>query len=308
MNALKGSFYGWNEFFDEKILLMHISKILLIAVIALTSLPVLSQDKSRSTIIEDSLHSTLLKMNRKYTVYLPADYHQSVHKNYPVLYLLHGHSHRNNTFVEDGNLRHIADSLIATGAASEMIIVTPDANRVKNGYFDTKDWPYEQFFFEEFMPHIETTIRIRREASSRAIGGFSMGGGGAVAYTLKHPGMFGAIYAMSALMTLPQPKERSASPNPHPQYMEFGQSVLANDCIVLLEHVDQQSLKQLRKIKWFVDCGDDDFLLDVNTKFCRAMKQANIPFELRVRDGDHNFKYWTTCLYLALPFVSEVFR
>ncbi|MCO5238222.1 MAG: alpha/beta hydrolase-fold protein [Chitinophagaceae bacterium] len=189
-----------------------------------------------------------------------------------------------------------------------MIIVTPDANRVKNGYFDTKDWSYETFFFEEFIPYIETKYRISGIKSSRAVAGFSMGGGGAVVYAIKHPDMFSSVYAMSSLMSLPKPKERPAAMNPNPQSMEFGQSVLANDCIALIENIDQTRLEKLRKIKWFVDCGDDDFLLDVNTKFCRAMKEAKVPFELRIRDGDHNFEYWTSALYLALPFVSDGFK
>lgn len=266
------------------------------------------QSPDRSIVREDSLKSNVLKVTRKYTVYLPIGYEQSKDNKYPVLYLLHGHSHRNNTFVEDGKLQQIADKLIKNGSSSPMIIVTPDANRVKNGYFDTNRWPYETFFFEEFIPYIETKYRISGNQSSRAVAGFSMGGGGAVAYAIKHPDMFGSVYAMSALMTLPKPKARSAVTNPKPNYMEFGQSVLANDCIVLIENIDQATLEKLRKIKWFVDCGDDDFLLDVNTKFCRAMKEAKVPFELRIRDGDHNFEYWTSCLYLTLPFVSNTFR
>ena len=73
-------------------------------------------------------------------------------------------------------------------------------------------------------------------------------------------------------------------------------------------YADEETVKALRTIDWFVDCGDDDFLLDTNTRFFREMKKAEVPCELRVRDGDHDWKYWSSALSIALPFVSNSFK
>lgn len=70
---------------------------------------------------------------------------------------------------------------------------------------------------------------------------------------------------------------------------------------------DSQSRERLRSVQWFVDCGDDDFLLDRNIDFTRAMRHAAIPCQFRVRDGVHDWEYWHTALYLCLPFVSRNF-
>lgn len=274
------------------------------------ALPLISQVESKTII--DSMSSKILNVTRKYSVYLPKSYSVHAEKKYPVLYLLHGLYDNNKGWLEGGNLQCIANEVIDSNKACEMIIVVPDAGTVKDGYFNTEGWPYETFFFDEFIPYIEKTYRIFGDKSHRAITGYSMGGGGATAYALEHPDMFSSVYAMSALMSLPkrdrtvQPKQ-DAEPVKDPKMMEFGKSVLANDCIVRISFSDGATLEKYRTIRWFLDCGDDDFLLDVNYSFYQEMKKANVPCEFRVRDGGHDWKYWQSALQMALPFVSDGF-
>lgn len=58
----------------------------------------------------------------------------------------------------------------------------------------------------------------------------------------------------------------------------------------------------------FIDCGDDDFLLEENTNLVHIMNSKNIPFEFRVRDGGHTWEYWRTALEKALVVVGDAFR
>ncbi|NCB08225.1 MAG: esterase family protein, partial [Bacteroidia bacterium] len=227
---------------------------------------------------EDNIKSKVLNVTRKFMVCLPESYSTATDKKYPVLYLLHGHSHRNNDWVRDGKILELVDQLADANKICEMIIIMPDAGSIRNGYFDMNGWNYETFFFDEFVPFVEKKYRITEDQPARAIAGFSMGGGGAVAYALKHTEMFSSVYAMSALMTLPR-QERA--PVRNPEMEEFGRSVLANDCIALVVHSDEATLEKMRTVRWFVDCGDDDFLLDVNFRFYQEMQNAKIPCELR---------------------------
>ena len=114
--------------------------------------------------VKDDLivHSKILKMDRKYAVYLPPDYETS-QRSYPVLYLLHGAGDDQTGWVQFGEILTIADEAIKSGSATAMIIVMPDANTGKRGYVnDIKgEWRYEDFFFQEFMPFIEKEYRIR---------------------------------------------------------------------------------------------------------------------------------------------------
>jgi len=126
-----------------------------------------------------TMQSKILKTDRKYAIYLPPDYETS-RREYPVLYLLHGSGDDQTGWVQFGEVLNIADDAIKSGSATPMIIVMPDANTGKRGYYnDVKnEWRYEDFFFQEFIPFIEKTYRIKADKRYRAISGLSMGGEG----------------------------------------------------------------------------------------------------------------------------------
>ena len=141
-----------------------------------------------------SLKSEILKSERKFAVYLPPDYETS-QRNYPVLYLLHGMGDDQTGWIQFGEILRIADKAILEGNATPMIIIMPDANTNRIGYFNSinNNWRYEDFFFEEFIPYVEKTYRIKGEKRYRAIAGLSMGGGGSLMYALHHPEMFSSF-------------------------------------------------------------------------------------------------------------------
>ncbi|HRW95459.1 MAG TPA: alpha/beta hydrolase-fold protein [Bacteroidales bacterium] len=265
----------------------------------------------QSKVVTDTLYSEVLNANREYTIFLPKSYETQMNREYPVLYLLHGMSGVNTSWFENEHAKEIADQLIASGEACEMIIVSPNAGGnlaegAWNGYFNMPGWQYETFFFTEFLPFIEKTYRIVGDKQHRAVAGLSMGGGGATAYGQKHSDMFSSVYAMSALMDIPE-GGGVPSQDPEDKMALLTKSVQENNCIKYVEEADDERKEQLRSVKWFVDCGDDDFLLDRNIEFTRAMRRQQIPCEFRVRDGGHTSEYWRSALYTCLPFVSRNF-
>lgn len=264
-----------------------------------------------SRIEEHTVKSEVLNAERSYTVYLPAGYDKNTDRTYPVLYLLHGMNDTNKGWYERGHVKDVMDQLTASGEVCEMIIVTPDAggNIMEgkwNGYFNMEGWKYEEFFFGEFLPLIETQYRIKGDKAYRAVAGLSMGGGGATSYAQRHTEVFAACYAMSALMHLP--------PADQNKVQEGNKMALMTDaanrfsCVEYVSQADNDRKEQLRTVLWFVDCGDDDFLFDCNLDFYQAMKKAHIPCQLRVRDGGHTWEYWHSALYTALPYFSRIFN
>ena len=265
----------------------------------------------QSKIVADSVHSKVLNDYRAYNIFLPKSYETETNKKYPILYLLHGVMDTNQGWTMRGHLKDVMDQLVESGEACEMIIVTPNAGGDVyagdwNGYFDMPGWSYETFFFTEFLPYIEKTYRVIGDKKNRAIAGLSMGGGGSTAYAQKHSDMFTAVYAMSALMSIP---EFGAVPSKSPddKIAILSKSVIENSCIKYVEGASDMQKEQLRSIAWFVDCGDDDFLLDRNIEFIQAMRAAQIPCQFRVRDGGHTWEYWHSALYTCLPFVTRSF-
>lgn len=257
-----------------------------------------------------TLESQVLNASRNYTIYLPKSYTTDTTRTYPILYLFHGMSGTHDSWEKEGQVAAVANKLIDSGDAVEMIIVTPDAggnvNTCQNGFFDMKNWPYETFFFTEFMPYIETHYRVKAEKAYRGISGLSMGGGGCTRYAQIHPELFNTVYAMSALMDIDQ-SNKFQGLDPNSLMGILTQSVIDNSCIAFVENADEATKEKLKTVHWFVDCGDDDFLLKVNLDFFWAMKKAGIPLQFRMRDGGHDMEYWKSALYIALPYFSNHF-
>lgn len=168
-------------------------------------------------------------------------------------------------------------------------------------------WAYEDFFYQEFMPYIESTYRVKADKAHRAIVNLSMGGGGTTSYAQRHSDLFCAAYAMSALMNIPDGPAAAQPQKPGDKIALLTESVKAHSCTAYVEEADEACKARLRSVQWFVDCGDDDFLLDRNIEFTQAMRRAGIPCQFRVRDGGHTWEYWHSALYNCLRFMTRCF-
>jgi len=255
-----------------------------------------------------TLTSKILNGERKYAVYLPPDYETS-ERSYPVLYLLHGAGDDQTGWIQFGEVLRITDEAIKDGTATPMVIVMPDANTGKRGYFNQgNDWRYEDFFFEEFMPHVEQQYRIKGEKRYRAVAGLSMGGGGSFMYALHHPELFSSACPLSAYvgpLTMDDFKERLKDSDVKYSPAEMKAYFKRHNALELLETVPVEDIKSVR---WYIDCGDDDFLYEGNSLVHIAMTKKEIPHEYRVRDGGHSWTYWRESLPNVLSFVSDAFH
>lgn len=266
--------------------------------------------RNMSRVEHCTIRSATLDADRNYSVFLPAGYDADPSRRYPVLYLLHGMNDTDRGWYDRGHVKDVMDQLTASGEACPMIIVTPDAggNVAEgkwNGYFDMEGWAYEKFFFEEFVPAVESKYRIEADKEHRAIAGLSMGGGGCTSYAQRHPDMFCACYAMSALMHLPEADAAKVRAGDKTELLT--DAVHRLSCVEYVHSADDATTDALRSVAWFVDCGDDDFLFDCNIDFVKAMRAKRIPCQLRVRDGGHTWEYWHSALYTALPFFTRRF-
>jgi len=261
--------------------------------------------------VEDnvSMTSAILKSERKFAVYLPPDYETSK-RSYPVLYLLHGSGDDQTGWVQFGEVRQIADKSILEGKATPMIIIMPDANTGRRGYFNDIDgtWRYEDFFFNELIPYVEKMYRIKGEKRYRAIAGLSMGGGGSFIYALHHPEMFSSACPLSAYigpLSLKECKDNFLRENKN-----YPDSVIQSyyERHNVLSLIGQMPAKEISSVRWFIDCGDNDFLFEGNSLIHIAMRKKDIPHEFRIRDGGHTWTYWRQSLPVVLEFISDSFH
>lgn len=280
---------------------------LIVALVACVSL------SAQGTAYNDRvLESKILGQTTHYSIYLPESYETSSIE-YPVLYLLHGGGDNWKDWLLKGQAAEIADRTIAEGTAPEMIIVMPDG--MQNWYANKADgtFNYEDYFFEELIPHIEATYRCRTERQYRAISGLSMGGFGSLLYALKHPDKFIACYGMSIGMFGPNRLNGSfrqdqgwyaeAYFGPKTKDGDLPAAWYENDVYTLINKMSDQ---QKRMVNFCIECGDDELNRDQSEVFL-LMKDKNVPVEIRIADGAHDWKFWRKCLPHAMEWAGECF-
>ncbi|MBN2416286.1 esterase family protein [bacterium] len=288
----------------------------LLTVLILSGLCAGNAQTSRGTVYEGlTVESRLLGKDVRYTVYLPFDYDTSS-RYYPVVYLLHGYTDDDTGWLQFGEANLIADDAIASREIPPMILVMPDAG--VSWYMNNYDGsvPYEDFFFQEFIPYIESAYRIRTDKRYRGVAGLSMGGKGALLYAMKHPDMFCACGAFSAAIRTAEqisgmtPRRWQQVEEPVHGRDRGGDSrisshLLANNILHLAATLEAGNLASVR---WYIDCGDDDSLSLGNALLHIRFKERGVLHEFRVRDGGHRWSYWRSGLKDALQFIGASFH
>ena len=256
--------------------------------------------------------SKLVNYPVKYSIYLPPGYDTS-ERSYPVVYLLHGYSDDETGWVQFGEIDRIADKGIANGDIASSIIVMPDGKVTWYcNSFDGSD-PWEDMFIKEFIPYIEKKYRVRAKKEFRAIAGLSMGGFGALNIAMHHTDMFSTVVALSAGVVTDDQVINSTGfdhyfgkifydSKPKGKVSEHWK---ANNPLHLLDSVD---IDKLKSVRFYIDCGDDDFLGKGNAELHMKMKELGIKHEYRVRNGTHSWVYWRTGLPAGLKYISEKFH
>ncbi len=260
------------------------------------------------------MNSKILGGDVTYSVYLPADYATS-QRAYPVTYLLHGYSGDDADWIQFGQIDRLADKAIAEGKIAPMIIIMPDGNNdfyINNASGTVK---YDDFFVNELIPTVEKTYRIKTDKTYRGICGLSMGGYGSMIMALKHPDLFSATAPLSAAffedndITKMDDNWYKVSIGPI-----FGKDLKGKDRLTPLHYannihtlIEKTNVDDLKKVRYYIDCGDDDFLINGNMAAHKALKDKGVPHEFRVKDGGHTWDYWRGSVIDALAFISKSF-
>lgn len=264
---------------------------------------------------QEKIKSAILGKDVKYSVYLPADYDFSK-RSYPVVYLLHGYTDDNTGWLQFGEINRYADQAISDGTIPPMIIIMPngDSSWYINSY-DGKE-KYEDFFVKEFMPAMEKAYRVKAEKRYRGVAGLSMGGYGTLIYALKYPDLFAACAPLSAAVFDDDAMTNMSENGWKNTFGQlYGRNLQGKDRLnaawndnSILKIVATKSAADLKKVRYWIDCGDDDFLTKGNCLLHIALTEKQVPHEYRVRDGAHTWGYWRTGIVEALKFIGESFH
>jgi enterochelin esterase family protein len=211
---------------------------------------------------------------RPVLVYTPAEYEKG-NKKYPVFYLVSGTTDTEETWFKVGKVNVILDNLIAQGKAVPMIVVMPYGN-----VFGSTPSPttlaaakmyqkFEQELTECVMPFVEKNFRTKNNRESRAIAGFSRGGGQSLYSVYSNFDKFAYLASYSAYLT--------------PEVMDT-------------YFPDLQSKMHQLKLMWF-GVGTSDFLYQNVLDHQNYFDEKGIKYEKMFTEGGHTWMNART--YLA---------
>ncbi|RYY30207.1 MAG: esterase [Chitinophagaceae bacterium] len=216
-------------------------------------------------------------------VYTPPGYEKNTSQKYPVFYLISGTTDTEETFYKVGHTNFILDNLIAAGKAKPMIIVMPYGNTAariaeqKGGSMPgdptsregadalNRSKMFETDLVNNILPYIDKNYRTINDRNSRAIGGFSRGGGQTLRAAFGNMDKFAWVCCYSAYLSTPEMENsyRSVYENP------------------------AKTNKDL-KLLW-VSVGDEDFLYKQTVEFIDFLKAKNINHKTLITPGGHTW-------------------
>ena len=255
--------------------------------------------------MEQSMESQILGRGMDYVLYLPPYY--DARRSYPILYFLSGMGDTPEIWLNE--VRKIGlDNLINGGVIQPVIIVVPNSGNTfyMNAREETGE-QYEDFFFQELLPHIESLYPIA--ANKRFIGGVSMGGYGSLIYGLRHPERFAGCFTLCGSMRTLSDIEELNQPSYDGRY---GQALSPYPMTeagaeYYRENYDPESLVQTytAQMPLWIACGTGDYLYPTNQRLHEQMTELNIPHEWRASPGQHSPTWWLPNMKEALIWISN---
>ncbi|GAB3509366.1 esterase family protein [Spirosoma knui] len=225
---------------------------------------------------------------RPVVVYTPPGYETDTKTMYPVLYLLHGTTDLEETWTKVGRANIILDNLIAQGKAKPMIIVMPYGRAypvISKSSGSLRNWDNLQEFKKDFMgnlmPFVEKNYRVKKDKDSRAIAGFSGGGGETLYLGLNNPDLFSWVCGFAPGMLKEEFDRNNATAFANPT-----------------------QTNQRLKLFW-IGVGKEDMLYPVINDYLKVLDEKKIKHETLISDGGHT---WMNCKLYLSTIAQKLFR
>ena len=246
-----------------------------------------SESASRSCRIErKEFFSDVCAAQMAYYAFVPKESKEAA--RYPVLYLLHG-AFDGYTAWKD----HAENIICELVSKYRIIIVTPeglsfgwyaDSRFVKNNQIET-------YFLNELIPDVEKNFPTN---GLRSIAGLSMGGHGAFALCLRHPGVFSSVSSMSGILDITRHKNQWRLAEVFGPYKAENIADWERHSVLKLI---EQSADYIRSLPMLITVSKgDQCSIEDNRLVHRQLEEMNVEHLYRESPGGHDWVYWTSQL------------
>ena len=275
----------------------------------------------------------------KFDIVLPPDYANS-NERYPVLYLLHGYSQNYTIWGRNLSAGYYARKL------NDLILVLPDGgnswyvNYALSEQGQTNNW--EDHIIEDVVGYVDKHYRTEARRQGRALSGLSMGGFGALALGLRHPGQFISIGSSSGALSFARSQavrlargavETSREVN-EGNYKRFAQAdasiarlvaipgfstqqertpggrmfltpeqALAYDPFSIIYEVPRSEIPHI-----YLDSGTEDGLISEARELAQILMVNDVSFDFMQSRGRHSADYWRRSIGHMMNIQHEVMQ
>lgn len=250
-------------------------------------------------IMKIEYHSEVLDMSRQVNVRYP-DRNQVENpddKDIPVLYLLHGMGGNHDSWLNRSTIERLV-------RYTNLIVVM--VNTDKGWYTNTT---YGMNYYDAFAIELPQILKrffpnMSDQREKNFIAGLSMGGYGAFKLALG-TNRFSYAASLSGALQFDFDNPASASLGNMAYWQGvFGDISDTKNPNSLLEMVKQSD----KKTKFYVWCGEEDFLFDGHQKAIVALKKAGLDIEASVGPGKHEWYYWNQQIEKVLTWLPIDFE
>lgn len=217
---------------------------------------------------------------------------------FKTLYLLHGYSGCCNDWLLGSRIQEYA-------MRHNLAVIMPSGD---NGFYldDDKGLNYGEFIGKELVEFTRSFLPLSDQREDTLIGGFSMGGYGAIRNGLKYSDTFGSIIGLSSALITDAVAESHGDMKGAPEGKAYYLSIFGDPDQLLGSEKDPKALaiklkesgKQMPRI--YMACGSEDFGIKNNRDYKDFLLENHIDVTYEEGPGVHNWDFWNPHIESAL--------
>ncbi len=221
-------------------------------------------------------------------VYTPYCYEEETEREFPVLYLQHGHGENETGWIEEGKVHFIMDNLVQAKEARSFIIV------MNNGMVQTKNAEgkrivdhtiFPEYLIKDVIPYIEKKYRTIKNKDSRAMAGLSMGSIQTSITAFEYPEYFSYIGLFSGFLRDFIQGDK---------IMDMVQRGKASDKHLRILD-SKETFKNNLKI-FFRAMGENDIFIQKFLEEDELLSKKDISCIRIIYEGGHDWNVWRRCI------------
>jgi S-formylglutathione hydrolase FrmB len=212
-----------------------------------------------------------------------------------VLFLLHGRGRNHRSLID-------LDEARAALLNAPFYIVLPKGE--DGWYINSPEIQTDRYgdYLEEVIAFATKELDLTDNPTRSSIGGWSMGGYGAVRFAAEHPGRFGTVVGLIGLLDFPRTETLPEGQNYSVPTERFGSSPAIWNAFNPINVVEKLSGTRLMLVT-----GSTAFDRTMNYNFAARARQADVDTRVVELSGGHTIEVVTAALPIALQFIDDSF-